>query len=128
MTTWDDTGQVRSEGLVSSGQDSSSQERNYFISVDISLVVRGWSQNSLRVIPINSYFLFASQSVIWLPSLLKLDKYKDTSSFGWTIFLIFLDIPGMSVHQFLMFLNFLYFCQSVSWLTALLKLYILGYL
>ena len=32
------------------------------------------------------------------------------------------DIPGMFVHLFQIILNFLYICQSVSWLTSLLKL------
>ena len=68
-------------------------------------------------------FLYVCQSVSWLTSLLKLDKYRDISSSGWDIFPKFFgDIPGMLVHQFQIIPNFLYVCQSVSWLTHLLKL------
>ena len=34
-------------------------------------------------------FLYVSQTVSWLTSVLKLEKYRDTSSSGWNIFLIF---------------------------------------
>ena len=68
-------------------------------------------------------FLYVCQSVSWLTSLLKLNKSRDISSSGWDIFLKFFgDIPGMLVHYFQIILNFLYVCQSVSWLTPLLKL------
>ena len=62
-------------------------------------------------------FLYGCQSVSWLTSLLKLDKYRDISSSGWDIFLKFFgDIPGTLVHIFQILLN------SVSWLTSLLKI------
>ena len=68
-------------------------------------------------------FLYVCQSVSWLTSLLKLDKYRHISGPEWDIFLkIFGDIPGMLLHHFQIILNFLYVCQSVSWLTSLLKL------
>jgi len=68
--------------------------------------------------------LYVSQSVSWLTFLLKLDKYGDISSSLWDIFLKFFGgIPGMFVHLFQIILNFMYVCQSVSWLTSLLKLY-----
>ena len=66
-------------------------------------------------------FLYVCQSVSWLTSLLKLYKYLDISISGWNIFLKFFgDIPGMFVHYFWIIQNFLYVCQSVSWLTCLL--------
>ena len=69
-------------------------------------------------------FMYVCQSVSWLTSLLKLYKYRDISSSGRDIFLKFSgDIPRMNLHQFQIILNFLYVCQSVSWLTSLLKLY-----
>ena len=68
-------------------------------------------------------FFYVCQSVIWFTSLLKLDKYKDIYCSGWNISLDFFgDIPGMLVHLFQIILNFLYVCQSVIWLTSLLKL------
>ena len=67
--------------------------------------------------------LYVCQSVSWLTSLLKLDKSRDISSSGWDIFLKFFeDIPRMLVHYFQTIPNFLYVCQSVSWLIHLLKL------
>ena len=36
---------------------------------------------------------------------------------------MFWSIPGMFLHDFQIVTNFLYVCQSVSWLTSLLKLY-----
>ena len=69
-------------------------------------------------------FLYVCQSVSLLTSLLKFDKCKDISSSGWDIFLeFFVDIPVMLVHLFQIIMNFLYVCQSVGWLTSLLKLY-----
>ena len=63
------------------------------------------------------------QSVTWLTCFMKLDNYSNISSSGWDIFLkCFGDIPGMLVHYFQIIPNFLYVCQSVSWLTHLLKL------
>ena len=68
-------------------------------------------------------FLYVCQSVSWLTSLLKLDKYRDISGPECAIFLKFFgDIPGMLLHHFRVILNFLYVSQSVSWLTFLLKL------
>ena len=118
--------------------------------------------------PNNCNFLHVCQSVSWLTSLLKLDKYRDISNSRWDIFLklfgdipwifsqyfqintfismsvslfvgllpekdisssgldIFLkffgDIPGMLVHLFQISLNFLYVCQSATWLSSLLIL------
>ena len=69
-------------------------------------------------------FLYVCQSVSWLTSLLKLDKYRHISSSGWDIFLnCFGDIPGMLVHYIQIILNILYVRQSVGWLTSLLELY-----
>ena len=68
--------------------------------------------------------LYVSQSIIWLTSLLKLDKYRDISCSGWDIFLKFSgDIPGMLAHQLQIILNFMHVCQYFSWLTSLLNLY-----
>ena len=67
--------------------------------------------------------MFVSQSVNWLTSLLIFGQNRDISLPEWDIFLkIFGDIPGMFLHHFKIILNFLYVCQSVSWLTSLLKL------
>ena len=53
-------------------------------------------------------------------SLLKLEKYRDISYFGWYIFLKFVGyIPGTFIHQFQIITKF---CQSVRWLTSFLKL------
>ena len=77
----------------------------------------------LHHFPIIKNCLYVRQSVSWLTSLLKLDKCRDVSSFGWDIFLKFFeDLPGMMIHYFQMILNFLYVCLSVSWFTSLLKL------
>ena len=63
------------------------------------------------------------QSVNWLTSLLKLDKYRDISCSGWCIFLkYFGHIPEMFLHYFQMLKIFLYVCQSVTLLTSLQKL------
>ena len=52
----------------------------------------------------------------------KLEKYRDISSSGQDIFLkVFEEIPVMFIHQFQIIQNLLYVCQSVSWLTSLLK-------
>ena len=68
-------------------------------------------------------FLYVCQAISWLISLLNLDKYRDLFSFGGDIFLIFFGgIPGIFEHLFQIVVNFLYVCQSVSWLTSLLKL------
>ena len=72
----------------------------------------------------NSEFLYVCQSVCWLTLLLKFDKYRDISSSVRAIFLKFSGhIPGMFLHLFQIILNFLYVCQSVSWLRSLLKLH-----
>ena len=68
-------------------------------------------------------FLYVCQSISWLTSLLKIDKYRDISGSGWDISLkSFGDIPGMSLQGFQILPNFLYVSQPVSWLTSLLKL------
>ena len=68
-------------------------------------------------------FLYVCQSVICLTYLLILYKYRDNSSSGGDIFLKFLgDIIGTLLHKCQIFLIFLYVCQSVSWLTSLVKL------
>ena len=69
-------------------------------------------------------FLYVCQSVTWLTSILIWDKYRNISSSGRDILLNFFGgIPVMFVHLFQVILNFMYVCQSVSWLTSLLKLY-----
>ena len=68
-------------------------------------------------------FLYVCLSISWLTSLLKLDHYRYISCSRSDIFLNFFgDIPGMLVQYFQIILNCLYVCQSVSWLTSLLKL------
>ena len=68
-------------------------------------------------------FLYVCLSVHWLTSLLKLDKYRDISCSWWYIFLNFFGgISGIFLHYFQIISNFLYVCQSISWLTSLLKL------
>ena len=77
----------------------------------------------LHHFPIIKNCFYVCQSVSWLTSLLKLDKYKDISRSELDIFLKFFgDISMMFVHWFHINLNFLYIFQSVSWLTSLLKL------
>ena len=67
-------------------------------------------------------FSYVSQSVCLLTSMLKLDKCRDISCFGWAISLeIFGDILRMFSHNKII-INFLYICQPVSWLTFLLNL------
>ena len=68
-------------------------------------------------------FLYVCQSIGWLTSIMKLGQYRDISYSGWdSILKNFGDIPGMFLHYFHRNANFLYVCQSVSWLTSLLKL------
>ena len=68
-------------------------------------------------------FMYVCQSVSWLTSLLKLYKYSDISCYRWDIFHIFLGyFPWMFGHYFQINMNCLYVCQSVRWLTSLLKL------
>ena len=89
----------------------------------LSEFLRGFPWMFVHQIKIILNFLYVCQSVSWLTFLLKLDKYRDISSSVWDIFLkIFGGIPGMFLHHFQIILNFLYVCQSVSWLTSLLKL------
>ena len=65
-------------------------------------------------------FLYVSQSVYLLASILKLDKCRDIYSSRWDIFLKFFgDIPGMLVHYFRIILNFLHVSQSLCLLTSL---------
>ena len=65
-------------------------------------------------------FLYVCQSISWLTSIMKLGQYRDISYSGWDIFLkIFGHITGMFLHYFQINANFLYVCQSVSWLTSL---------
>ena len=69
------------------------------------------------------HFLYVSQSLSWLTSLLKLDKYRDISCFIWVIFLKFFGhISKMFIHFFWFFTNCSYVCQSNIWLTNLLKM------
>ena len=68
-------------------------------------------------------FLYVCQSVSWLTYLLKIGQYRDISCSRWDIFQKFLeDIPWMFLHYFQINTNCLYVCQSVRWLTSLLKL------
>ena len=68
-------------------------------------------------------FLYVCQSVSWLTSLLKLGLYRDISCSRWDIFLkFFRGIPKIFLDFFQIIQNFLYVCQSVSWLTSLLNL------
>ena len=61
---------------------------------------------------INANCLYVFQSVSWLTFLQILDKYRDISSSGWDNFLKhFGDIPGMLLHHFQIYSNFLYACQ-----------------
>ena len=77
----------------------------------------------LLLILIIPNFLYVGQSVSWLTLLLKLGQYRYISCTRWDIFLkIFGGFPGINLHHFHIILNFLYVCQSVSWLTLLLKL------
>ena len=61
---------------------------------------------------------FMSQSVSWLTSLLKLDKYRHISGPEWDIFLKKIwDIPGMLLHHFQIILIS---CMYLSLLVGLL--------
>ena len=83
--------------------------------------IPGMFVHLFRIIP---NFMYVCQSVSLLTSLLKLWKYRDISSSGRDIFLKFSgDIPGMLAHWFQIIWKFLYVCQSVVWLTSLLKLH-----
>ena len=77
----------------------------------------------LHYFQINTNCLYVFQSVRWHTSLLKLDKGSDKSCSGGDMFLkLYGDIPGIYFHYFQIISNFLSVCQSVSWLTFLLKL------
>ena len=100
-------------------RDISSSGWDIFLKIfgDISGMLAGQFQIIL-------WFLYVSQSVSLLTSLLQLQKYRDISSSGWDIFLYFSGgFPRMFVNLFQIIFNFLYVCKSVSWLTSLLKLY-----
>ena len=68
--------------------------------------------------------LYVCQSVSWFTYLFKWGQYRDISCPGWDIVLKFFgDIPGMLLQCIQILLKLWYVCQSVSWLTSLLKLY-----
>ena len=70
-----------------------------------------------------TYFLYVCQSISWLTFLQILGKYRDISCSWWDIFLKFFgDIPRIFPDNLQIISNFLYVCQSISWLTSLLKL------
>ena len=72
---------------------------------------------------------YVCQSASWLTSFLKFGPDRDISSSVFYIFLnCFGDIYGMFAHQFKTIPNFLYVCQSASWLTSLLKLGLCGHI
>ena len=74
------------------------------------------------VVPNVMNLLDVCKSVSCLISLLKLDKYGDISFSWWDLFLKFFgDIPEVFLHYFQTLIQFLYVCQSISWLTSLLK-------
>ena len=66
----------------------------------------------------NHDFLYVSQFVSWLTSLLKLKKFRDISTSGWYIFLkSFRYVPGMFEYKFQITSEFLYVCESfVAWI------------
>ena len=98
-------------------RDISSSERDIFLkfSGDIPRINLHYFQVLLN-------FMYVCQSVSWLTFLLKLDKYRDISSYVWDIFLNFLRHSWMFLHLYQIILKFLYVCLSVHWLTSLLKL------
>ena len=70
-----------------------------------------------------TYFLYVCQSISLLTFLQILGKYRDISCSWWDIFLKFLgDILGLFVHFFQIITDFLYVCQSIGWLTSIMKL------
>ena len=90
---------------------------------DIFLKILETFLGCLYTISKKHQFLHVCQSVSLLTSFLKLDKHRDISCSGWDISPNFSgDIPEMFVHNFQVLTNFLYVCQSFSWLTSLLKL------
>ena len=77
----------------------------------------------LHYFQIITIFWYICQAISWLTSLLKLCLYRVVSSSTWDTFYKFLgDIPWMFLHYFQINTKFLYVCQSVRWLTSLLKL------
>ena len=65
------------------------------------------------------FFLHICHSGSWHTSFLELDRHRDISSFWLYIFLkSFGDIPRTFLIYFQIVLNFLYVCQSVSWLVG----------
>ena len=59
------------------------------------------------------------QSVSWLTSILKWDKYRDIPTSGWNMFLNYLvDIPGVQVNLFQIIQKFLYVCKWAYFLTG----------
>ena len=87
------------------------------------------SWDVLTIFPNTFNFLYVSQYVCWLTFSLKLGQYRYISCTGWDIFLkIFGRFPGINLQLFQIILNFVYVCQSISWLTFLLKLDKKGYL
>ena len=76
----------------------------------------------LHFFQIVTHFLYVCQSISWLTSLLKLDKYRDISCSWWDIFLkVFGDIPEVFFTLVPNTYKFLYVCQSFSWLICSLK-------
>ena len=77
----------------------------------------------LHYFQIITTFLYVCQSFSWLNYLLKLGQYRDISCSRWDIFQKFLGgISRIFLHYFKINTNCLYGCQSVRWLTFLLKL------
>ena len=84
--------------------------------LDIPKILVHWSQIILN-------FFYVCQSVSWLTFLLKLGQYRGIFSSGWDIFLkSFGDISDMFLHFYQIITKFLHVCQSIGWLTFLLKL------
>ena len=68
-------------------------------------------------------FCMSVSLVSWPTLLLKLCSYRDISTSVWDTFLKFFGgFPWMFVYNVQIIWNFLHVCQSVSWLTPLLKL------
>ena len=95
-----------------------------YVNIGISPVLDEISlSNLVGVIPmtfldyfqIMSNFSCVCQSVSWFNVLPKLCQYRDISSSGWDIFLIFfVDNPSIYLEFFQIFMDFLYVCQSLS--------------
>ena len=68
-------------------------------------------------------FFYVSQSTGWRTSLLILQNYRDISRSWWHILLKCCgEFLGIFLDAFNIIQHILYVCQSVSWLTSLLKL------